>query len=157
LGNQSAWIWGSIQQEGDNQDIDTQRIPIHERDTASVRINRDTSTKRATREVTITCKSYLQSYISYGANNYREDVRRLERYLNTYQGESLPVDGRYAPHDVAAVKRLQAQYRERILEPWGMSNPSGRVYKTTRDFINTHHCLANQPDVDEGSISTLLK
>ena len=137
---QAAWIGGTWYQ--DPSEDKQEMIPVDEREEVSVRAGKSSSRGSSQNyyETTITCDSYLDSYIKYGADNYARDVRRLEQFLNKYEGENLVVDGWYSRADEAAVMRFQQKYASRILHPWGMSVPSGYVYTTTRDFINTLEC-----------------
>jgi len=121
---------------------------VQSRETDSVngnssRSDRNTSTEGtvvSTEELTIQCESYLDSYIRKGYNNVEADVVRLQTYLNTYENESLDVDGSFGTLDEEAVKRFQLKYRKAVMNPWGMTQPSGYVFKTTRDHINTLKC-----------------
>ena len=89
------------------------------------------------------CEAYLTKYIKLGAQNDEFEVRKLEAFLNTYEGESLPMNGVYDKRDELAVKRFQEKYRADVLTPWGMNKPSGFVYKTTLDKINKIYCDNN--------------
>lgn len=62
------------------------------------------------------------------ANNKSDDVKKLERFLNTYEGERLTVNGIYEKEDVEAVKRWQKKYRSFILDPMYLKNPTGTIY-----------------------------
>ncbi|OGZ46559.1 MAG: hypothetical protein A3J54_02605 [Candidatus Ryanbacteria bacterium RIFCSPHIGHO2_02_FULL_45_13b] len=94
-------------------------------------------------EISITespCVEYLKSYIKFGAVNNSDDVRRLELFLNTFEGFSLPVDGIYNPDDHRAVTVFQERHRNEILLPWGHTKGTGYVYYTTRKYINEIYC-----------------
>lgn len=86
------------------------------------------------------CAPYLKTYIRYGAENNVDDVQKLETFLNEKQGESLAVDGVYGEEDVAAVKRFQQKYASEVLGVWGLSKPTGYVYRTTLMKINSFYC-----------------
>lgn len=87
------------------------------------------------------CTPYLTGTISTsGVGNDPAEVRKLEQFLNDYEDEALTVDGLYGEADIAAVKRFQAKYSSFILEVWGLSEPTGYVYKTTRLKINSFYC-----------------
>lgn len=79
---------------------------------------------------------YLQSYIKYGANNNIEEVKKLQTFLNENEGESIPVTGFYGNITKEAVNRFQLKYKEDVLTPWGITEPTGYVYKTTQRKIN---------------------
>ncbi len=89
------------------------------------------------------CAPYITTYIRYGATNNEEDVRRLETFLNEKQGESLPVDGTYSLEDVEAIKRFQQKYASEVLDVWGLTQPTGYVYRTTLMKINSFYCNAS--------------
>jgi peptidoglycan hydrolase-like protein with peptidoglycan-binding domain len=86
------------------------------------------------------CTPLLTQYIEFGRINEEESVRKLELFLNTHQGESLVVNGVYESIDVEAVKRFQWKYREDILDPWRLRQPTGYVYITTLAKINSYQC-----------------
>ena len=67
-------------------------------------------------------------------------MRRLELFLNTFEGFSLPVDGIYNPDDHRAVTVFQERHRNEILLPWGHTKGTGYVYYTTRKYINEIYC-----------------
>ncbi|HEY0964466.1 MAG TPA: peptidoglycan-binding protein, partial [Candidatus Paceibacterota bacterium] len=89
------------------------------------------------------CSPHIKTYIRYGAENDVEDVRKLEIFLNEKQGESLVVDGVYGSEDIAAVKRFQQKYASEVLGVWGLSEPTGYVYRTTLMKINSFYCSAS--------------
>ena len=43
-----------------------------------------------------------------------------------------------------AVKTFQDKYRDEVLLPWGMEQPSGYVYLTTRKKINEIYCRGSK-------------
>lgn len=89
------------------------------------------------------CSPHIKTYIRYGAENNAGDVRKLETFLNEKQGESLVVDGVYGVEDVVAVKRFQQKYASEVLGVWGLSEPTGYVYRTTLMKINSFYCDAS--------------
>ena len=86
-----------------------------------------------------TCAPYIQTYIKLGARNIPEDVKRLETFLNTYEGENLTVNGIYETIDFEAVKRFQQKHSE-ILSFWNLKKPTGYVYIATLKTINRIYC-----------------
>ncbi len=79
---------------------------------------------------------YIKEYIAYGASNSKDEVKKLQIFLNNHMGESLPVDGYYGSSSFEAVKRFQLKYASEILHPWGINEPTGFVYLTTQRKIN---------------------
>jgi peptidoglycan hydrolase-like protein with peptidoglycan-binding domain len=100
-------------------------------------------TKVATEKGTVTftgstCESRVTftKPIDYGVlTNNSEDVKKLEIFLNTYEGEKLVVNGVYDIKDVEAVKRWQKKYRSFILDPMGLKQPTGTVYTLSQRQI----------------------
>ena len=88
---------------------------------------------------------YLLEYIKLGVNNDTNEVKKLEQFLNTFEGEHLTVDGFYSQADFNAVKRFQQKYNYNILNLWGLTSPTGYVYYTTRKTINEMYCQKDFP------------
>ncbi len=86
------------------------------------------------------CDYYLTEYIRYGTENNPEEVKKLQTFLNEYEGEQIPVTGFYGEITLGAVNRLQKKYTEEILAPWGITEPTGYVYITTQRLINNKKC-----------------
>lgn len=86
------------------------------------------------------CVRYLKEYIRPGAKNNPEEVKKLQSFLNEYENEKLVVDGVYKQADIDAVKRFQAKYLDQIMLPWGVTEPTGIVFRTTVAKINLLSC-----------------
>jgi len=96
------------------------------------------------------CELYLKKFIKLGANNDPVEVRKLEAFLNVFEGFNLPVDGVYDQADYEAVKIFQQRYASAVLTPWGITDPTGYVYITTTLTINQiycHHTVGNDLDL----------
>ena len=89
------------------------------------------------------CAPHIRSYIGLNVENDVEDVRKLETFLNEKQGENLPVDGVYSKEDAEAVKRFQKKHASEVLGVWGLTEPTGYVYRTTLMKINSFYCSAS--------------
>ncbi len=74
--------------------------------------------------------------VRFGAKNNIREVRTVEWFLNTYEGEALAVDGVYSERDRDAVIRWQERNTESILKPWGQTKGTGYVYKTSLKQMN---------------------
>lgn len=149
-----SWYWYTCSIQGfcpapvvRVRDVSTDVVPVQYRpDTQTATMyNSRSTTSRSTRvvtrqETTVTCPGYINSYIRYGYNNRSADVEKLERFLNQYEDEDLDIDGWYSRDDEQAVKRFQLKYRSEIMDPWGMTSPSGYVYARTLNQINSLHC-----------------
>lgn len=86
------------------------------------------------------CARYLREYILPGQKNNPLEVKKLQIFLNDNEGEKLVVDGTYDADDILAVKRFQAKYLDQIMAPWGVNEPTGRVFRTTTAKINLLMC-----------------
>ncbi|MFM2415092.1 MAG: hypothetical protein RI911_785 [Candidatus Parcubacteria bacterium] len=86
------------------------------------------------------CPGLITTYITQGRAHNPAHVEALEQFLNTYEGEDLPMDGIYGSHDIAAVKRFQNKYRSVILAPYGLKVATGNVHEATLYVINTIYC-----------------
>ncbi len=68
-------------------------------------------------------------------DNLKEDVQKLEIFLNTYEGEKLPVNGIYENRDIVAVKKWQQKYRTFVLDPMLLKQPTGTIYTLSQRQI----------------------
>jgi hypothetical protein len=100
---------------------------------------------------------YLTEYIRYGAENNPEEVKKLQTFLNEYEGEQIPVTGFYGEITMGAINRLQKKYAEEILTPWGITEPTGYVYITTQRFINNKKCGGVELPLPELVVDTTIK
>ncbi len=87
-----------------------------------------------------TCEEYLTGYSRYGKNNDSADVARLQSFLNEHLSMQLTVNGEFDKYTKAAVEVFQFRHRDSVLKPWGLAEPSGYVYITTRNTINNIVC-----------------
>ncbi|MBD3330912.1 hypothetical protein GF354_05290 [Candidatus Peregrinibacteria bacterium] len=88
----------------------------------------------------VVCNEYLTKYIRFGWNNDDSEVLKLQEFLNDYLGKSLILNGHYNLETFAAVKEFQGIFKEEILSPWGLEEPTGFVYITTKRKVNNLYC-----------------
>ena len=88
-----------------------------------------------------TCSALITDYLHMGWNNNTEQVRTLQALLNKNLGIAIPITGTFDQTTFEAVKLFQIKYAKEILAPWGISTPTGFVYKTTLAQINALECL----------------
>jgi len=69
-----------------------------------------------------------------------DTVLLIQDFLNTFQGERVNQTGVYDSQTVDAVRRFQERYRNDVLDPWGLGEPTGIVYKTTSAKMNALMC-----------------
>ena len=75
-----------------------------------------------------------------GVKNDPIEVKKLQKFLNKYEGFKLVVDGIYGTNTFNAVKVFQKKYSKDILDPSGLKNPTGFVYTATVKKINGIVC-----------------
>ncbi|MBP9710750.1 MAG: hypothetical protein KBD50_00575 [Candidatus Pacebacteria bacterium] len=90
------------------------------------------------------CPAYLSSYIIPGANNDPAQVTLLETFLHDVRGAEIVPDGEYDAASIAAVSSFQKEFASDILSPWGLGDPTGHVYYTTKKKINEINCGGEQ-------------
>ncbi len=87
------------------------------------------------------CQALITGYLREGRRaNDPAQVRALQEFLNAHIGANLPVTGFFGPLTTVAVKKFQLQHAAEILTPWGITEPTGLVYKTTQRAINLANC-----------------
>jgi hypothetical protein len=96
--------------------------------------------KKTPTEPPAPCGLYLQEYIRLGRANNPVEVRKLQAFLNVFEGEKLPITGYYSQADFDAVMRFQTKYGRDVLGPWGIIQPTGYVFITTTYAINNIFC-----------------
>ncbi len=93
-----------------------------------------------------TCEALITDYLRMGKENDAEQVKKLQEFLNTHLGLTLPTSGFFGQLTHEAVKQFQLKYKDEVLTPWvshGFPNDgeaSGFVYKTTLRKINNLFC-----------------
>jgi len=88
------------------------------------------------------CGIYMYEYIHIRKQNNPEEVAKLQMFLNDYMKENLEVSGIYDTLTFNAVKRFQLKEFMEVLEPWGITEPTGYVYITTKRRINMIKCAS---------------
>jgi peptidoglycan hydrolase-like protein with peptidoglycan-binding domain len=123
-------------------------------------------------QLSCTVSLYLTKAVRFGANNNKQDVMLLEKFLNTYEGANLTVDGIYSVKDRNAVIAWQEKYRADILTPWNLTKGTGYVYITSLKKIKELHesqcstgttqsvttsCFAYTRNLERGSSGTEVR
>ena len=101
-------------------------------------------TQEATQETNNTesatiCESPLIGPVVFWGDNTQAEVEKLEIFLIS-RGESVAIDGIYGEDDVQAIKRFQLEYKQDVLDPWGITAPTGYVGRTSIAKINELAC-----------------
>ncbi|MEN9621878.1 MAG: hypothetical protein RLZZ67_312 [Candidatus Parcubacteria bacterium] len=88
--------------------------------------------------------NFITAFLRKGIDNNPNEVRKLQYFLNTYEGANLAIDGDFNGATEAAVIALQTKHSDEILAPWGVTTaPTGIVYITTARYINKVFCAGN--------------
>jgi len=86
------------------------------------------------------CTDPLVWPIAFWWNNDVDEVVKLENFIATVYGASTKTDGIYDQDELDLIKEFQLEYKEDILEPWGLSEATGYVWRTTVQKINEIAC-----------------
>lgn len=89
--------------------------------------------------------AYITAFMRMGQANDVEEVKKLQTFLNNQVQAGLTVSGIFDLDTENAVKAFQASNPIQILEPWGITDPTGYVYKTTLRWINSTACGVTLP------------
>jgi hypothetical protein len=90
----------------------------------------------------------ITSYLGEGKQNDFAEVVKLQLFLNTQLGLTVPVTGIFGSETKAAAEQFQIKYASEVLAPWvpfglaSATTPTGYVYKTTKRMINKIHCAS---------------
>ncbi len=86
------------------------------------------------------CTPYLLEYVRPGVRNSEFEVKKLQTFLMKNEGAAVTESGQFDASTIAAVKAFQEEHAAEILTPWGISEPTGAVYFTTKKKINELTC-----------------
>ncbi len=78
--------------------------------------------------------------IDKNANQYNKTVVAIQQFLNQHEKETLVVTGIYDVPTQEAINRFQLKYKNTILSPWGLQQPTGVIFTTTLNQINILRC-----------------
>lgn len=86
------------------------------------------------------CLPILSTFLRRGTTNNADEVKKLQQFLNSDVGTTLPTTGFFGPLTQTAVKMFQKKYAAEVLAPLGISTPTGAVYTMTQGKINQLAC-----------------
>ena len=90
-----------------------------------------------------TCGIYVDKFMKKGLKgNDEEAVKKVQIFLNDYMGSNLKVDGKFGIKTDTALRAFQAKQSGKVLDPWGLSAPTGIFYLTTQTEVNNIMCPA---------------
>ncbi|MDB5195302.1 MAG: hypothetical protein JWO84_486 [Parcubacteria group bacterium] len=99
------------------------------------------------------CSPLLTSFLKLGWKNDPTQVKKLQLFLASHLGITLPATGVFGPATLNAVKLFQKGQWDSVLKPWfgqpgsGISSadtPTGFVYQTTKWRINNIWCPGSE-------------
>jgi hypothetical protein len=83
----------------------------------------------------------MTDYVYKGYANKVDQIRKLQLFLSTYDGNSsVTVNGILDDATIAGIKAFQAKHLADTMGPWHSNTPSGNVYITTLKEINFIVC-----------------
>lgn len=86
------------------------------------------------------CTISITAHMHIDWKNDAEQVKLLQAFLAKELGIPVPVTGAFDQITLSAVKAFQLKYPTEILAPWGITEPTGFVYKTTLTQIQKLQC-----------------
>ncbi|MBP9669276.1 MAG: hypothetical protein KBE09_03235 [Candidatus Pacebacteria bacterium] len=98
-----------------------------------------TGTSTPTGPNDLQCSQYINTFMGPGRKNDPAQVSRLQGIL-VGEGFNVEVNGTFDDKTFEAVKAFQVKYADEILKPWGITDPTGYVYLTTRKKLNEIYC-----------------
>lgn len=91
------------------------------------------------------CAPLITTTMALWLRNDTDQVSRLQTFLREVFGfQGLPTTGVFDATTDSVVRAFQLQYREDILRPWPVSEPTGIVAFYTRRAINYLWCVTRQ-------------
>lgn len=104
-----------------------------------------------TPQLGVTCGLYMDQYLRMGSpKNNPDQVTKLQQFLLKYDFGRFTATGYFGPLTFAATKAFQLANKETILQPWGISVPTGLAYLTTIRQLNLIECpdlMIPQPEL----------
>ena len=99
------------------------------------------------------CPHFTQYLKLNSRVNDTNEAKRWQKFLNDDLNAGLVIDGKFGPLSFQAVKNFQAKYITDILLPWGITTPTGYIYKSTRAKANSlFGCSEGVVELDNGVI-----
>lgn len=114
------------------------------------RSSSSTPTPQVLGETTANFCPFLTSYMRMGQANDTMEVIRLQAFLKAVEKfDYVEVNGVFDAATDLAVREFQLRYASEVLYPWGISQPTGYVYKLTQAKINQILCGGDMPHVQK--------
>lgn len=87
------------------------------------------------------CEKYLFTPIVFGIKNNKDDVVRLQKFLNRELNVNIPLTGYYGKITRSYVVDFQDKYHDEILGKEYKGGGTGNVYQMTMKMIDKIECL----------------
>lgn len=88
-----------------------------------------------------TCGIYVDKYLRKGLKgNDVAAVKKMQSFLNDYMNSGLVVDGVFGLNTENALKAFQLKHKEKVMDPWKLTAPTGIFYLTTQTEVNNIMC-----------------
>jgi hypothetical protein len=100
----------------------------------AITINKQENSEDLDQQNDQVCNVPFDTYHKKGS--YNPEIKRIQNFLNQHLDRSLLLDGINGGNTTQAIKDFQEKYREKILDPWNLEQPTGYWYKSTRYQTN---------------------
>jgi peptidoglycan hydrolase-like protein with peptidoglycan-binding domain len=117
-----------------------EKVDILPTDNIPIICDNPVKTKKVVKQK-ITCSPYLKKTIVYGKANNINEVAKLEKFLNDFEGENLKIDGYYQKTDKDAVIEFQKKYSQKDGFGKKINSIDGIVGPETKEKINLIYCI----------------
>lgn len=78
-----------------------------------------------------TCDSLISNLQAGSLDNDPNIVKLIQAFLNKEVDANLPITGYFGSMTAEATKAFQVKYASQVLNPWGLSNPTGNFYQSS--------------------------
>lgn len=106
-------------------------------------INNERSVEKRVVSMKVSCTSYIKDYLGKGNINKKNEVAKLQNFLNEFEGNLLFIDGFFGSKTKSAL--IEFQRKNNLDEKEGVV--LGFVKKTTRTKINEIYCRSKAEDI----------
>ena len=122
-----------------DKDCVAPKTPTHHISSGSIPM----STQGSVLGAKTSCGIYIDKFLGMGLkDNDVEAVEKIQTFLNDNMSAGLVVDGFFGAMTNDALKAFQLAHADKVLEPWGLTAPTGIFYLTTQTAVNNIMCPA---------------
>jgi hypothetical protein len=125
-------------------------VPVIPATTTATTTKVNISTASTTKQIgqvlgaSTTCVTYLDlknDYLARGHKNNLNNLLLLKKFLNSHLKLKIDLNNAFGPATQKAVMDFQLKYKDEILKPYAIKQPTGTVGKATANKINSLVCM----------------